>query len=70
MTYRLAHIRAFIGEGNRVKVSVRFQGRQMAYQERGREVLNAMATQVKDVAAVDQPPKMEGREMSLLLIPL
>jgi translation initiation factor IF-3 len=70
LTYRLAHIREFIGQGNRVKVSVRFRGRQMAYQDRGQDLLNAMATQVKDVAAVDQPPKMEGREMSLLLIPL
>lgn len=70
LTYRLTHIREFIGQGNRVKVSVRFRGRQMAYQDRGREILNTMATQVQDVAGIDQPPKMEGREMSLLLIPL
>ena len=70
LAYRVSHIREFVGQGNRVKVSVRFRGRQMAYQDRGRDILNAMATQVKDIAAVDQPPKMEGREMSLLLRPL
>jgi translation initiation factor IF-3 len=70
LTYRLTHIREFIKQGNRVKVSVRFRGRQMAYQDRARELLDAMGVEVKDVAAVDQPPKMEGREMSLLLIPL
>jgi translation initiation factor IF-3 len=70
LSYRLAHIREFISQGNRVKVSVRFRGRQMEHQDRGREILNTMVTQVKDVASVDQPPKMEGREMSLLLLPL
>ena len=59
----------FIEQGNRVKVSVRFRGRQMAYQERGRELLRGLAVKLKDVAIVDQEPKMEGREMSLILNP-
>ena len=67
LEYRLSHMREFIEKGNRVKVSVRFRGRQMAYQEKGRELLNQLASKVEDIAAVDQDPRMEGREMSLIL---
>ena len=70
LTYRVSHIREFIGQGNRVKVSVRFYGRQMAYQDRGREILNEIITKVEDISAVDQHPRMEGREMSIILRPL
>ena len=68
--YRMGHIRTFIEKGNRVKVSVRFRGRQMAYQERGYQLLRELAAKLGDVAVVDQDPKMEGREMSLILRPL
>ena len=70
MEYRLGHIREFIGKGNPVKVSMRFPGRQMAYKDRGREVMQDVALKVEDVAAVDQMPQMEGREMSMILRPL
>jgi len=70
LEYRMAHIREFIEKGNRVKVSVRFRGRQMAYQERGRELLRGLAEKLTDVSVVDQEPKMEGREMSLILRPI
>lgn len=70
MEYRLGHIREFIGKGNRVKVSMRFFGRQMAYRDRGKVVMEAVAQKVEDIAAVDQLPQMEGREMSMILRPL
>ena len=70
MEYRLGHIREFIGKGNRVKVSMRFFGRQMAYRDRGKIVLEDLAKKVEDIAAVDQMPQMEGREMSMILRPL
>ena len=69
LEYRMGHIRTFIEKGNRVKVSVRFKGRQMAYQERGYQLLQELAAKLEDVAVVDQEPKMEGREMSLILRP-
>ena len=69
LEYRMGHIRTFIEKGNRVKVSVRFKGRQMAYQERGYQLLRELAAKLEDVAIVDQDPKMEGREMSLILRP-
>ena len=70
MEYRLGHIREFIGKRNPVKVSMRFPGRQMAYKDRGREVMQEVAKKLEDVAAVDQMPQMEGREMSMILRPL
>ncbi|MDE2813901.1 MAG: translation initiation factor IF-3 [Gemmatimonadota bacterium] len=70
LEYRTGHIRTFIEKGNRVKVSVRFRGRQMAYQEQGRQLLQDLAAKLEDVAIVDQEPKMEGREMSLILRPI
>ena len=70
MEYRLGHIREFISKGNPVKVSMRFPGRQMAYKDRGREVMEDVAKKVEDVAAVDQMPQMEGREMSMILRPV
>ena len=70
LEYRLGHIREFIGHGNRVKVSMRFFGRMMAYKDRGREVMEDVAKKMSDVAAVDQLPQMEGREMSMILRPV
>jgi translation initiation factor IF-3 len=70
LEYRITHIREFIEKGNRVKVSVRFRGRQMAYQEKGRELLRTLAVKMTDLAVVDQEPRMEGREMSLILRPI
>ena len=69
LEYRVSHIRDFIEKGNRVKVSVRFRGRQMAYQEKGRQLLGTLVEKIGDMAVVDQEPRMEGREMSLILRP-
>ena len=68
--YRMGHIREFIAKGNRVKVRMRFPGRQMAYRDRGREILSKAANNLEDVAVLDQEPKMEGREMSMILRPI
>ena len=70
MEYRLGHIREFIGKGNRVKVSMRFFGRQMAFKDRGRLVMQAVAVKLEDIAIVDQQPTMEGREMTMILRPM
>ena len=69
LEYRLGHIREFIDKGNRVKVSVRFFGRQMAYKDRGKEILDEITNRLEDISVVDQPPHMEGREMSMILRP-
>lgn len=59
--------RSFLEEGHKVKMSVLFRGRQMAHQEIGREVLNQMINFLKDVATIEQAPRLEGRNMTMLL---
>lgn len=59
----------FLKQGNRVKVSVRFRGREMAYTDRGREVLKDFAQRVSEYGTVEKNPKLEGRSMSIFLTP-
>ena len=66
---KLKNAQKFLTEGNRVKVSVRFRGREMAHTEIGRDLLLRFAEQVSEIAAMDKDPKMEGRSMSIFLSP-
>jgi translation initiation factor IF-3 len=67
--FKLKHAMNFIQEGNKVKVSVMFKGREMAYTEKGEELLKRFIEQIEDVAKVESPPKLEGRNMSAILLP-
>ena len=66
---KLKNAQKFLADGNRVKVSVRFRGREMAHTEIGKELLVRFAAQSADVATLDKEPKMEGRSMSMFLSP-
>ena len=59
--------RKFIEKGNKVKVTLRFRGREMAHMQSSRHILDDFAEQLKDVASVDKPPKIEGRNMTMFL---
>ena len=59
----------FLGDGNKVKVSIRFRGRQIAYSEIGLEVMKDFAERCKDCAVVERKPIMEGRNMTMVLAP-
>lgn len=59
----------FLEDGDKVKVSIRFRGREIAYSTLGREVMNKFADTVKEYGKVDRPPVMEGRSMSMILVP-
>lgn len=59
----------WLDEGSRVKVTVRFRGRQMAHTEIGHETLQRFLTMLEEVAEVDIPPKMEGRHLSAFINP-
>ena len=61
--------RKFLLDGNKVKVGVRFKGRQMAHPELGRDVIMKFAERLNDVADIEVMPKMEGRSMQLFLAP-
>ena len=59
----------FVSDGNKVKVSIRFKGRQAKHGDIGLDVMNAFYEMVKDSAAVDRPAKQEGRNMFMILAP-
>ncbi len=60
--------RGFLEEGHKVKMTVVFKGREMAHQDIGREVLNQMIDMLKDVATIESTPRVEGRNMNMMLI--
>lgn len=66
---KLNHAIRFLKDGNKVKVSVRFRGREMAHTNLGNEVLKRFAQACGDYAMTDKPAKLEGRNMSLFLSP-
>lgn len=68
--FKAKHAANFIEEGNKVKVSVIFKGRELAYTEQGEELINKFIETLTDIAKVEVPPKMEGRSMSAILVPL
>lgn len=66
---KLKKIQEFLAEGDKVKVTVMFRGREVTLPERGLEQLHKMLAQLEDVSKVEQPPRMEGRTMFMLLAP-
>jgi len=68
VNFKVGHIRSFLGEGHRVKVTVFFRGRSITHPELGRAMLDKIAEKVSDVAVIDQPARMEGRSMSMMLV--
>ncbi|MCG8548331.1 MAG: translation initiation factor IF-3 [Alphaproteobacteria bacterium] len=59
----------FIDEGDKVKVTLRFRGREMAHQELGMRVLHRVRDDLQEVSKVEQFPKMEGRQMTMVIAP-
>ena len=59
----------FLGEGDKVKVTLRFRGREMAHQDFGRDVLERVRMQLEEEAKVEEYPAMEGRQMIMVLAP-
>ena len=66
---KLRNVIKYLEKGDRIKVSVRFKGRQMAHTELGEEVLTRFASRLEEYADVQEKPKLEGRQMTMLLVP-
>ena len=66
---KLKNGQKFLNDGDRVKVSVRFRGREMAHTEIGEQLLKDFAAKCSDIATLDKNPKLEGRNMSMFLSP-
>lgn len=69
LDFKTRHARDFLAEGHKVKMTVMFRGREMAHQDAGRVVLAKVIEQLGAAAQVEQQPRMEGRNMSILLAP-
>ncbi len=66
---KLRNLIRFLEEGDRVKVTLRFRGREMAHQELGRELLTRVEEDLKEYGKVEQFPKVEGRQMVMQIAP-
>ncbi len=66
---KMSHVRRFLSEGSKVKLTIMFRGREMAHPEFGRDLLGRVATDLEDIAIVDQAPLQDGRNMTMVLHP-
>ena len=66
---KLRNATKYLEKGDRIKLTVRFKGRQMAHTELGKEVLERFASRVAEIADIEQKPKLDGRMMTMLLVP-
>jgi len=69
LDFKMGHARRFLEEGNKVKITVRFRGREMAHRGIGEQRLITLAERVKDVGVIETRPKMDGRQMFMILAP-
>ena len=67
---KMKHVVRFLGEGNKVKLTIMFRGREMAHPELGLKILNRVAEDVGDVAVVESTPRQDGRNMTMVLHPV
>jgi translation initiation factor IF-3 len=69
VNFKVNHIKRFVGDGHRVKLTVSFRGRAITHPELGRALIERIIAQVTDIAQAEGTPRMEGRNMSVLLTP-
>jgi len=68
--FKKQHVEEFLREGHRVKVTVVYRGRGILHKERGYELLERMVKDLADVGKVERPPRLEGKRLSLFIIPI
>ena len=66
---KLRNVRKYLEKGDKIKLSIRFKGRQMAHTELGKDVLDKFAMKLEDLATIEQQAKLDGRTMIMLLAP-
>ena len=67
---RVVNAKKYLEKGHKIKASIRFKGREMAHTDLGVEVLNRFAKSLEDVAQIEQKPNLEGRFMTMILMPI
>ncbi len=66
---KMRSVTKFLGDGDKVKVTLRFRGREMAHQELGRDLLTKIADEIEEIGKIEAMPKMEGRQMIMVVAP-
>ncbi len=66
---KMRSMKRFFEEGDKVKVTLRFRGREMAHQELGMDVLRKVRSEIEEIAKVESEPRLEGRQMVMVLAP-
>ena len=66
---KMRSVMKFLGEGDKVKITLRFRGREMAHQQLGLELLHRVAAEVGEAGKVESMPKLEGRQMVMMIAP-
>ncbi len=66
---KMRSVTKFLGDGDKVKVTLRFRGREMAHQERGMNVLMRVRDELEEIGKVEQFPRLEGRQMTMVMAP-
>ena len=69
LNFKSKHIKEFLNDGNKVKVTIRFRGRELAHTELGFDVMKDVLSRIEGEYIMDKPPAMEGRNMSMVLTP-
>ncbi len=67
--FKVRNIKKFLGEGNKVKVTIIFKGREITHTDLGMGMLKRVIEELKEVAVIEAPPKLEGRNMSMMVAP-
>jgi len=69
LQFKIRHIKKFLEHGDKAKITLIFRGREITHPERGKEVMDRIAQEIEDVGVVENPAKLEGRNMIMLLAP-
>jgi translation initiation factor IF-3 len=69
LDFKTKHVRRFLEEGNKVKITVRFRGREITHPETARRQIDLIVEAVDEVGSVETPPRLEGRTMTAILAP-
>jgi translation initiation factor IF-3 len=67
---KLRNLTRFLGHGDKTKITIRFRGREMAHRELGMDVLNRIAKDLEEISNIEQMPRLEGRQMVMVLSPI
>ena len=70
LAVKITAIRRFIGEGNKVKISLKFRGREISHQDLGMKVIDQIIDSISDIGKPDAAPKLEGKQMTFVVSPI